>query len=206
MIQGAKLLRRGFFDRDPRVVARELLGKLIVRAEKEKRIAGRIVEVEAYLGEDDLAAHAAAGQTERNSVLFGPPGHAYVYFIYGVHHCLNISCLPDRQAGCILVRALEPVSGLAEMAKARKLRDLELIARSDLRKLSSGPGRLCEALGITRERDNGKDMVSAKSDLQVMDDGYNVKEIAVTPRIGITKSIEMPLRYLIAGNEFVSRG
>lgn len=206
MIQGAKLLRRGFFDRDPRMVARELLGKLIVRAEKEKRIAGRIVEVEAYLGEDDLAAHAAAGQTERNSVLFGPPGHAYVYFIYGVHHCLNISCLPDRQAGCILVRALEPVSGLAEMAKARKLRDLELIARSDLRKLSSGPGRLCEALGITRERDNGKDMVSAKSDLQVMDDGYNVKEIAVTPRIGITKSIEMPLRYLIAGNGFVSRG
>ncbi|HET9837581.1 MAG TPA: DNA-3-methyladenine glycosylase [Candidatus Angelobacter sp.] len=205
MIKNAKLLRRAFFDRDPRVVARELLGKLIVRSGKEKKIAGRIVEVEAYLGADDLAAHAAAGETERNSVLFGPPGHAYVYFIYGVHHCLNISCLPDRQAGCVLIRALEPVSGLKEMARARKLRDLELIARSDLRKLSSGPGRLCDALGITRERDNGKDMVSAGSDLQVMDDGYKVGEIAVTPRIGITKSIEMPLRYVIAGNGFVSR-
>jgi DNA-3-methyladenine glycosylase len=205
MIKDAKLVRREFFDRDPRKVARELLGKLIVRTEKQKKIAGRIVEVEAYLGEDDLAAHAAAGETERNSVLFGPPGHAYVYFIYGVHHCLNISCLPNRQAGCILIRALEPVSGLAEMAKARKLRDLELIARSDFRKLTAGPGRLCEALGITRERDNGKDMVSAKSDLQVMEDGYKAGEIAVTPRIGITKSLEMPLRYVMAGNGFVSR-
>jgi DNA-3-methyladenine glycosylase len=205
MIKNAKLLCRAFFDRDPRVVARELLGMLIVRTEKEKKIAGRIVEVEAYLGEDDLAAHAVAGETERNFVLFGPPGRAYVYFIYGVHHCLNISCLPDRQAGCVLIRALEPVSGLREMAKARKLRDLELIARSDFRKLTSGPGRLCEALGITRERDNGKDMVSATSDLQVMDHGYEAGEISVTPRIGITKSMEMPLRYVIAGNGFVSR-
>jgi DNA-3-methyladenine glycosylase len=205
MIKNAKLLPRKFFDRDPRQVCRELLGKLIVRTEK-KKIAGRIVEVEAYLGEDDLAAHAAAGETQRNSVLFGPPGHAYVYFIYGVHHCLNISCLPDRQAGCVLIRALEPVSGLAEMAKARKLRDLELIARGDLRKLTAGPGRLCEALGITRERDNGKDLLASDSDLQVMDDGYKVAEIAVTPRIGITKSIEMPLRYVIAENKFVSRG
>jgi DNA-3-methyladenine glycosylase len=85
------------------------------------------------------------------------------------------------------------------------LRDLELTARSDLRKLASGPGRLCEALGITRKRDNGKDMVSTESDLQVIDDGYKVQEIAVTPRIGITKSVEMPLRYVIAGNQFVSR-
>lgn len=205
MIKNAKLLRRAFFDRDPRQVCRELLGKLIVRQTDKKKIAGRIVEVEAYLGEDDLAAHAAAGQTERNSVLFGPPGHAYVYFIYGVHYCLNISCLPQGQAGCLLIRALEPVSGMAEMKKARKLRDLELIARADFRKLTSGPGRLCEALGITRERDNGKDMVSHQSDLQVMEDGYEVGEVGVTPRIGITKSAEMPLRYVIAGNRFVSR-
>jgi DNA-3-methyladenine glycosylase len=201
----SKLLRRAFFNRDPRLVSRELLGKLIVRIEAGEKIAGRIVELEAYLGAGDLAAHAAAGHTERNAVLWGPPGHAYVYFIYGVHHCLNISCMPAGKAGCILIRALEPVSGLKEMAKARGLRDLELTARSDLRKLTSGPGRLCEALGITRKRDNGKDMVSAASDLQVMDDGYKVKEIAVTPRIGITKSVEMPLRYVIAGNQFVSR-
>lgn len=205
MTNNAKLLRRAFFDRDPRTVARELLGKLIVRTEKEKKIGGRIVEVEAYLGEDDLAAHAAAGETQRNAVLWGPPGHAYVYFIYGVHYCLNISCMPAGKAGCVLIRALEPVSGLREMAKARNLRDLELIARSDFRKLTSGPGRLCEALGVTRERDNGKDMVSSKSDLQVMDDGFGAAEIGVTPRIGITKSVEMPLRYLLQGSSFISR-
>ena len=205
-LKSARLLRREFFDRDPRVVSRELLGKLIVRREGSRTLAGRIVEVEAYLGAGDLAAHAAAGETERNSVLFGPPGHAYIYFIYGMHYCLNISCLPDGEAGGVLIRALEPVTGVSEMAKARKLRDLELISRGDLRKLTSGPGRLCEALGITRERDNGKDMVSPKSDLQVMEDSFVIGEVAVTPRIGITKSAEMPLRYVIAGNSFVSRG
>jgi DNA-3-methyladenine glycosylase len=201
----SKLLRRAFFNRDPRLVSRDLLGKLIVRTEDGKKIAGRIVEVEAYLGRDDLAAHAVAGRTERNSVLFGPPGHAYVYFIYGVHHCLNISCMPEGKAGCVLIRALEPAAGVREMARARQLPEPELGSPRDLRKLLSGPGRLCEALGITRRRDNGKDMVAAKSDLQVLDDGYKVAEIAVTPRIGITKSVEMPLRYLIAGNQFVSR-
>jgi DNA-3-methyladenine glycosylase len=105
----------------------------------------------------------------------------------------------------VLIRALEPVTGMPEMAEARQLSHLELISPRDFRKLTSGPGRLCEALGITRKRDNGKDMVSARSDLQVMDDGFIVKEVAVTPRIGITKSAEMPLRYVIARNGFVSR-
>jgi DNA-3-methyladenine glycosylase len=205
MNQRAKLLRRAFFNRDPRIVSRELLGKLIVRRVGRKRIAGRIVEVEAYMGAGDLAAHAAAGRTARNEVLFGPPGRAYVYFIYGVHYCLNISCLPAGEAGCVLVRALEPVAGIRDMAKARRLDDRELVSQRGSRKLTSGPGRLCEALGITRVRDNGKDMVSSRSDLQVMDDGFRVAEIAVTPRIGITKSAEMPLRYLISGNPFVSR-
>lgn len=204
-IDAAKILSRTFFNRDPQEVARELLGKLIVRSTAEKKIAGRIVEVEAYLGADDLAAHSAAGQTERNAVLFGPPGHAYVYFIYGVHHCLNISCLPKGDAGCVLIRALQPVCGMREMIKARKLKELELISGNDSRKLTSGPGRLCEALGITRERDNGKDMVAAGSDLQVMDDGFEVGEVGVTPRIGITKAVEKPLRYVIAGNSFISR-
>ena len=205
MIKPARLLQREFFNRDPRTVSRELLGKLVVRIEDGKKRAGRIVEVEAYLGAGDLAAHAAAGETERNAVLWGPPGHAYIYFIYGMHYCLNVSCLPDGVAGGVLFRALEPVAGLREMAKARELADLELISRHDLRKLTSGPGRLCEALGITRERDNGKDMVSRKSDLTVMDDGFKVGEVGVTPRIGITKSAELPLRYIISGNEFVSR-
>ena len=205
MTSDAKPLSRAFFNRDPRTVARELLGKLVVRREGRKQLAGRIVEVEAYLGAGDLAAHAAAGNTARNSVLWGPPGHAYVYFIYGVHYCLNISCLPAGEAGCILIRALEPVSGMREMAEARDLSDLDFTLPRDLRKLASGPGKLCEALGITRPRDNGKDMISPKSDLQVASDGFRVGEVTVTQRIGITKSAELPLRYVIAGNAFVSK-
>jgi DNA-3-methyladenine glycosylase len=206
LMQGAaKLMPRRFFNRDPRIVSRELLGKLIVRRAGRTVIAGRIVEVEAYLGAGDLAAHSAAGNTARNAVLWGPPGHAYVYFIYGVHYCLNISCLPDGEAGGILIRALEPVSGIREMAKARELEDLDITAIRDLRKLASGPGKLAEALDVTRPRDNGKDMVSADSDLQVADDGFRAENIAVTPRIGITKSADMLLRYLIADNPFVSR-
>jgi len=161
--------------------------------------------VEAYLGAGDLAAHAAAGNTARNSVLWGSPGHAYVYFIYGVHYCLNISCLPAGEAGCILIRALEPVSGIREMAEARGLADLDLTSARELRKLTSGPGKLCEALGITRPRDNDKDMVSPESDLQVMSDGFRVADVAITQRIGITKSAELPLRYVIAGNAFISK-
>jgi DNA-3-methyladenine glycosylase len=205
MTRDTKLLLRAFFNRDPRIVSRELLGKLIVRREGRKQLAGRIVEVEAYLGAGDLAAHAAAGHTARNAVIFGPPGHAYVYFIYGVHYCLNISCLPAGDAGCVLIRALEPVSGIAAMANARGLADLDLTSARDLRKLASGPGKLCEALGITRPRDNDKDMLSAASDLQVMSDGFRVQDVVVTQRIGITKAAELPLRYVIAGNLFVSK-
>lgn len=204
LIRNAKLLSRSFFDRDPREVCPELLGKLIVRRQRGKLLAGRIVEVEAYLGVDDLAAHAAAGRTARNSVLFGPPAHAYVYFIYGVHYCLNISCLPEGDAGCLLIRALEPVAGVEQMARARDLSDLDLHSVRNLRLLASGPGKLCEALGITRERDNDKDMVSPRSDLQVTSDGYKAGKIAVTPRIGITKSADMPLRYVMAESSFVS--
>ena len=200
----ARLLRRSFFNRDPREVSPELLGKVILRRQGRKVLAGRIVEVEAYLGADDAAAHAAAGRTARNDVIFGPPGHAYVYFIYGVHYCLNISCMPEGDAGCILIRALEPIAGISAMAKARELHDLDLKLPRNLQKLASGPGKLCEALGITRERDNGKDMLAADSDLQVVNDGFKTGKVAVTSRIGISKSADMPLRYLIAENAFVS--
>jgi DNA-3-methyladenine glycosylase len=201
----APLLRREFFVRDPREVAPQLLGKLIVRKQGRRVVAGRIVEVEAYLGADDAAAHAAAGRTARNDVLFGAPGHAYVYFIYGVHHCLNISCMPEGDAGSVLIRALEPVAGLDEMAKARGLEDFQPTSVSEVRSLASGPGKLCQAMNITRPRDNGKDLVLPGSDLQVRDDGFRVAKIAVTPRIGITKAPEMPLRYVIAGNPFLSK-
>lgn len=204
-LKAAKPLAREFFNRDPRRVARELLGKLVARRDGRTLLAGRIVEVEAYLGADDAAAHAAAGRTARNEVIFGPPGHAYVYFIYGVHYCLNISCMPDGHAGCVLIRALEPVAGVAEMSRRRGLTDFDPQAVPDLRKLASGPGRLCEALRITRPRDNGKDMVGKRSDLQVVWDGYIPDKITVTRRVGISKSAEMPLRYLIEGNPFVSR-
>lgn len=187
------------------MVARELLGKLLVRRERGRLIAGRIVETEAYLGVGDLAAHAAAGRTARNDVLFGPPGHAYIYFIYGNHYLFNVSCLPDGVAGGVLARALEPVAGIAQMALARGVEvDPSHLTQHQLRLLTSGPGRLAEALGITRRRDNGKDLVDPASDLQIVDDGFRPPKIADGPRIGITKSAEHPYRYVIAGNTFVS--
>ncbi len=196
-------LPREFYARDPREVSRDLLGKVLVRRARRKLLAGRIVEVEAYLGDDDHdpAAHAAAGKTLRNAVLFGPPGHSYVYFIYGNHYCFNVSCLPDGIAGGVLFRALEPLFGVEAMAQAR---GISVYVLSDLPQLTSGPGRLAEALGITRERDNDKDITSAKSDLWIGDDGYRPARIATTTRIGITKAAKLPLRYLIAGNPFVS--
>ena len=200
-------LKAEFFNRDPRRVARALLGKLLVRKTPRGVLAGRIVETEAYLGKNDAAAHATAGKTARNAVLFGPPGHAYVYFIYGNHHCLNVSCLPDGVPGCVLFRALEPVVGTERMTDARGIeiaKEIDLKKISFLKKISSGPGRMAEALEITRKRDNGKSLVSQRSDLRIADDGYRVRRVAVTPRIGIVKSAEQPLRYLIAGNPFVS--
>src|SRR5271166_405841 len=201
------LLTPAFFNRDPRRVARALLGKLLVRKTPRGIRAGRIVETEAYLGQGDAAAHAAAGRTARNAVLFGPPGHAYVYFIYGNHYCLNVSCLPDGIPGGVLFRALEPVAGVEQMAKARGIglaKETERKKTSLLKKISSGPGRMAEAFEITRERDNGKSLVSSRSDLRIVDDGYRVRRITITPRVGIVKSAERPLRYFIAGNPFLS--
>jgi DNA-3-methyladenine glycosylase len=197
-------LDRAFFSRDPRRVARELLGKVLVRqgdVRHDLRLTARIVEVEAYLGEKDPAAHAAAGRTARTSVLFGPPGHAYVYFIYGNHYCLNVTCEPEGRAGCVLFRALEPLSGMEEMAQAR---GYVVHGPKDLVKLTSGPGRLCEAFAITRARDNACDLTSKGSSLWIGEDGYRARGIRTTPRIGITKAVDKPLRYLLDGNPFVS--
>jgi DNA-3-methyladenine glycosylase len=222
----AKPLTADFYNRDPRRVARALLGKLLIRKTRGELLAGRVVETEAYLGTGDEAAHSFAGKTARNSVLFGPPGFAYVYFIYGSYFCFNVSCLPDGEAGGVLFRALEPVAGIESMAKARgverpqpesgnsdplnmkgEVRNQARFERKQLlflRSISSGPGRMCEALGITRVRDNGKNLMSSRSDLQIVDDGYRVRKVAVGPRVGITKSAAEQLRYLIADNLFVS--
>jgi DNA-3-methyladenine glycosylase len=205
-IRQIRPLERAFFSRDPRRVARELLGKVLVRDEdsgamEPVRCSARIVEVEAYLGAEDPAAHAAAGNTARTAVLFGPPGHAYVYFIYGSHYCLNVSCEPEGLAGCVLIRALEPLSGVEEMAQAR---GIEIGGPKDLVRLTSGPGRLAQAFGITRARDNGRDLTSAASSLWIGEDGYRARGIQITPRIGIAKAADKPLRYILAGNPFVS--
>jgi len=206
--KSSKPLPRDFYSRDPREVSRDLLGKILVRRDRRKFLTARIVEVEAYLGQHDPAAHSASGRTARNFVLFGPPGLAYVYFIYGNHYLFNVSCLPDGEAGGVLFRALEPISGIEQMAEARNVslpKNLDRTTR-DLRKLTSGPGRLAEAFGITRERDNEKNLTSPKSDLFITDDGVRPHRIEVTPRIGITKAAEDPLRYIIANNKFVSKG
>lgn len=197
-------LPREFFARDPRKVARELLGKVLVRNSpgyKKPALTARIVELEAYLGERDPAAHAFAGRTLRNAVLFGPPGHAYIYFIYGNHYCLNVSCEPEGQAGSVLFRALEPLTGIEEMARAR---EITICTPRDLRLLTSGPGRLAEAFGITRVRDNDGDLTSSESALWIGSDAYRPKRISRSPRIGITKAADLKLRYMLAGNPFVS--
>jgi DNA-3-methyladenine glycosylase len=194
-------LDRAFYSRDPRRVARELLGKVLVRQQAGPLLTARIVEVEAYLGLKDPASHSAAGNTARTAVLFGPPGYAYVYFIYGNHYCLNVSCEPQGKAGGVLFRAVEPLAGVEEMARAR---GIEISSPKDLPRLTSGPGRLAEAFGITRTRDNGVDLTSAASSLWIGADGYRARGIAATPRIGITKAVDRPLRYILEGNPFVS--
>jgi DNA-3-methyladenine glycosylase len=185
------LLPRSFYRDSPDIVARNLLGKLIVRCLGRKRLVGRITEIEAYMGVEDPASHTFAGKTPRNAVLFGPPGVAYVYFIYGMHYCLNFSCLPDGEPGGVLIRALDPVEGLDTMAA---LRHLTPPAKPKL--LTSGPGRLCQALGITRANSNGLDVTRRDSPLQVLDDGFLPPSILTTPRIGISKAVDKPLRFL----------
>jgi DNA-3-methyladenine glycosylase len=158
--------------------------------------AGRIVETEAYVGGEDLASHSARGITNRTRVIFGEPGHAYVYFIYGMYECLNIVAEPAGTAGCVLIRALEPVAGIEIMHRRRPK------ARS-LHDLASGPGKLTLAMAITRAQ-NGADVTRGSLVVRAPRE-EPVFEILVTPRIGITKCAELPLRYVIAGNPFVSK-
>ena len=198
-MDSAAPLVRGFYARPPDVVARDLLGKVLLRRWQRHFLAGRIVEVEAYFGQDDPAAHSFAGPTARNQVLFGPPGHAYVYFIYGVHYCLNVSCEPEGHAGCVLIRALEPVAGLDQMARLRGLSP-----GISPRLLTSGPGRLCQALAITRENSNTADLTDPTSPIKILEDRHAPANIAITPRIGIRKASERPLRFSIDRNPFVS--
>lgn len=196
-----RVLPRSFFQQPPETLAPALLGKILARRQRTRLLAGRIVEVEAYLGSDDPAAHAFRGETPRNAVLFGAPGHAYVYSIYGLHCCLNVSCQPAGVAGCVLLRALEP---LQEIAAMRRNRGLEKAAA--LAKIASGPGKLCAAFAITRMGENGCDLTSANSELFLMDDGTVPEKVSRSPRIGIRKAADWPMRFFVAGNACVSRG
>lgn len=187
----APVLRREFYARDAVTVARGLLDKVLVHG----RTAGRIVETEAYLGVDDLAAHASRGITSRTRVIFGPPGHAYVYFIYGMYECLNLVAEPEGRAGCVLIRALEPVAGLETMRRRRP-------GAKSPHDLAAGPGKLTLALAITRAQ-NGRDVT--RGSLTIRDIGLPPPDIEVTPRIGIRRCADWPLRFFIQGNPCVSR-
>lgn len=200
-----KLVKRKFFEDSPEKVAPRLLGKLLVSIDADSGaiLAGRIVEVEAYLGPHngtpDRAAHSYRGPTPRNMVLFGPAGHAYVYSIYGLYYCMNISCEKEGLAGCVLLRALEPVTGIREMARNRGL-DEDAPARM----IASGPSRLCLALGLTRPLHNGLDVTNPSSSLQVREDRFPEPEVVITPRIGIKHAVELPLRFALRGHGCVS--
>lgn len=172
------------------MVARALLGKLLVHG----TCAARIVETEAYLGQRDRAAHAWRGPTPRTQVLFGPPGHAYVYLIYGMYDCLNFAVEPVGSAGCVLIRALEPVSGLPLMRRRRGP------VKGDAH-LANGPGKLTIAMGIDRSH-NGVDVT--RGSLIVCDGPCNF-ETGISPRIGIRHNIDWPLRFFISENQCVSR-
>ena len=185
------ILKRSFYGRPTVEVARGLLGMVLVHGPA----AGVIVETEAYLGGDDLASHSARGLTARTRVIFGPPGHAYVYLIYGMYECLNLVAEPDGTPGCVLVRALEPLAGIDQMRRRRP-------AARTLEQLASGPGKLTLAMGIGRAY-NGRDVT--RGDLTVREGQAGPLEIRVTPRIGIRHCADWPLRFLAAGNRFVSR-
>jgi len=197
------LLARDFFEAPPEAVAPRLLGKLLAHRSRDGILAGRIVEAEAYLGPHNLppdpAAHSFRGPTDRNRVLFGPAGHAYVYSIYGRYFCMNISCEMEGRAGCVLLRALEPVASLETMARNR---GLEPGARPE--ELTSGPSRLCLALGLTRAEHNGLDLLDPASPLQVFDDGWLPERVFASPRIGIKVAVDWPLRFAVAGNRCLS--
>jgi DNA-3-methyladenine glycosylase len=200
-----RLLPRVFFEASPEDVAPRLLGKVLAYKTAAGVLAGRIVEAEAYLGPHsdppDPAAHAYRGPTPRNRVLFGPAGHAYVYRIYGVYYCANITCESENRAGCVLLRALEPLVGVEQMARNRGL-----ATGAAARQLTSGPSRLCQAMGLTRAVHNEMDLLDPSSPLQVRDDGYAVGEVLVTPRIGIHEAVDWPLRFALQGNACVSGG
>jgi DNA-3-methyladenine glycosylase len=186
-------LPRSFYDRDAREVAPDLLGTLLVRGAR----VGRIVEVEAYCGAVDPGSHGYRGLTPRTRTMFGPAGHLYVYFTYGMHWCGNVVCGPEGESAAVLVRAVEPVKGLDLMRTARPK------ARRD-RDLTSGPARVCQAFGIDGTFD-GADLVRADREVTLATDGAALPvEPATSTRIGLSAGSDLPWRWYLPGNPYVS--
>jgi DNA-3-methyladenine glycosylase len=189
-------LPRAFYDRDPALVSRELLGAVLECRTREGVASGRIVETEAYMGPHDPACHAVAGNTPRTKSLFAAPGTSYVYLIYGMYWCFNAVTREEGFGSAVLIRALEPVAGEALMHTRRP----RVKSRHEL---TNGPGKLCLALGIEREHDG---LLLSEPPLRILaGDRVPDDEVLVSPRIGITKAADWPLRFFVAGNPFVSR-
>jgi DNA-3-methyladenine glycosylase len=183
-------LPRRFYDRGALEVAPDLIGRLLVRELDDVRMVGRIVEAEAYRP-DDPASHSFRGPTPRTTTMFGPPGHVYVYVSHGIHHCMNLT---TGSSSAVLLRAVEPLDGLEEMVRRR--------GRADPRALCAGPGRLCQALGVTRA-DDGSD-VTRGNGLWVAP-GSPAAAVLATPRVGLTVARDQPWRFVEAGSRFLSR-
>lgn len=192
LVRETTSVRIDFFERPATELARDLISCVLLHGPT----AGMIVETEAYLGLDDLAAHASRGLTERTKVLFGPPGRAYVYFSYGMHECLNVVADREGTPGCVLVRALEPLCGLADMYERRNW-------RGPVTGLANGPGKLTQAMAITRKH-YGQRLDKGELTIRRWREQPEF-EIAVTARIGITKCADWPLRFTWAGNPYVSK-
>lgn len=191
----ARPLPRAFYERSPLVLARALLGRVLVRDHADGRVAGRIVEVEAYRGARDPASHAYRGRTARNGVMFGPPGHAYVYFTYGMHHCVNVVAGRTGEAAAVLVRAMEPLAGLALMRRRR----------GDVadHRLACGPGCVAQALALSRE-DDGSDLVRGPLWIADRPPRRGGRVIARGTRIGIRVGLEFDWRFWLEGHPCVS--
>ena len=196
LLAATRLPARSFYARPTVEVARSLLGSILLHRTDEGLLAGVIVEVEAYLGQDDPAAHSSAGRTARTRVIFGDPGHAYIYKIYGLHHCLNVVAEPGGTPGCVLVRALEPVCGIDAMRSRR-------VAARRADQIASGPAKLTQAMGIGIES-YGADLLGEPLSIRLPHKEPEVK-VRTTKRIGIRKAQELDLRFFIADNEHVSR-
>ena len=188
-------LARSFFERYTPKVARDLLGARLVRATGGTRVSGRIVETEAYRGRRDPASHAYRGRTKRNEVMFGPAGHAYVYFTMGMHYCLNITTEGQGTPAAVLIRAIEPEEGVEAMRGNRGL--------DDVRRLAAGPGNLTKALAIGKEL-NGEDLLW--SEKLFIERGTPVSDFGVSSRVGVTLGRSFRWRFFVKGSSFVSKG